>query len=227
MLIDWPAVSVFFSVSQNWRLVAMDTHGSVTQWIAELKAGDVDAAHQELWDRYFRRLAALAKSKLGSAPSGAEDEEDVALSALRSFFVGFADGRFPRLEDRHNLWSLLAKITACKAINQRNRQLALKRGGGGVLSGTPLEREPDSSGRRQLADLVEEELTPDFIAAVNEECQILMDLLPDDKLRRIARLKLEGYTNAEIATQFDVVERTIERKLEVIRTTWLSKSEQA
>jgi DNA-directed RNA polymerase specialized sigma24 family protein len=205
----------------------MDIHGSVTQWIAELKAGDADAAHQELWDRYFRRLASLARSKLGAAPRSAEDEEDVALSALRSFFVGFADGRFPRLEDRHNLWSLLAKITACKAINQRERQLAQKRGGGMVRSEASLDREAEQGRHRQLSELVDEELTPDFIAAVNEECQILMDLLPDDKLRRIAQLKLEGYTNAEIAGQFDVVERTIERKLEVIRTTWISKSEQS
>jgi DNA-directed RNA polymerase specialized sigma24 family protein len=199
----------------------MDTHGSVTQWIAELRDGDADAAHQEIWRRYFRRLMALAEVKLGSAPRGAEDEEDVALSALRSFFSGVADGRFPHLEDRDNLWSLLAKITACKAINQRNRQLALKRGGGNVQSEAALAR-ADSSGRQlQLADLIEEELTPDFIAAVNEECQLLMNQLPNDQFRRIARLKLEGYTNAEIAKDLDVVERTIERKLEIIRGIWL------
>jgi DNA-directed RNA polymerase specialized sigma24 family protein len=199
----------------------MDTHGSVTQWIAELRAGDADLAHQEIWRRYFRRLMALAELKLGSAPRGAADEEDVALSALRSFFSGVARDRYPQLDDRDNLWSLLAKITACKAINQRKRQLALKRGGGKVRNEAALGEDDASSKEMQLADLVEEELTPDFIVAVNEECQLLMNRLPDDQFRRIARLKLEGYTNAEIAADLDVVERTVERKLEIIRSIWL------
>lgn len=92
------------------------SHGSITQWIAELRAGDADAAHQEIWQRYFRRLMALAEVKLGSAPRSADEEEDVVLNALRSFFSGVAGGRFPHLDDRDNLWSLLATITARKAI---------------------------------------------------------------------------------------------------------------
>src|SRR5262245_39868049 len=202
-----------------------ESHGSITQWIAELRAGDSDVAHQEIWKRYFRRLMGLAEMKLGSSPRGAEDEEDVAVSALRSFFSGVADGRFPKLEDRHNLWSLLAKITACKAINQRNRQLALKRGGGAVLTGLAVGGDDSSRGHGPLADMIDEELTPDFVAAVNEECQLLMNKLPDDQFRRIARLKLEGYTNAEIAANLEVVERTIERKLEIIRGIWLPEGD--
>jgi DNA-directed RNA polymerase specialized sigma24 family protein len=200
-----------------------DIHGSVTQWIAELRTGDADTAHQEIWERYFRRLAALAAMKLGSAPRAAEDEEDVALSALRSFFSGVAGGRFPHLEDRDNLWSLLARITACKAINQRNRQLALKRGGGAVLSSDALDAGDESSRQGGLAGLVDDELTPDFVVAINEQCHLLMNSLPNDQFRRIARLKLEGYTNAEIAADLGVVERTVERKLELIREIWTPK----
>src|SRR5262245_56403628 len=137
----------------------MDSHGSVTQWIAELRGGEADLAHQEIWRRYFRRLMALAELKLGSAPRSAADEEDVALSALRSFFSGVARDRYPQLEDRHNLWSLLAKITACKAINQRKQQLALKRGGGKVRNEATLGDENASGNEMPLADLVEEELT--------------------------------------------------------------------
>ncbi len=72
-----------------------------------------------------RKLDSL-RDRAASKIFGSEDEEDVAVSALRSFYSGVAAGRFPQLEDRHNLWALLAKITACKAINQRNRQLAQK-----------------------------------------------------------------------------------------------------
>ncbi|MEM8946517.1 MAG: ECF-type sigma factor [Planctomycetota bacterium] len=200
--------------------MTVDPEGSVTLWIAELQIGEANKAEHELWDRYFRRLVGLARMKLGDAPRGAEDEEDVAVSALRSFYSGVAAGRYPRLEDRHNLWAILAKITACKAINQRNRQLAQKRGGGRVLSEGQIAN-PSSMDERQLAEFVEDGLTPDFIAAVTEQCEELMNCLPDDKLRLIAHRKLEGHTNEEIAQELGVVERTVERKLSLIRCTWL------
>ena len=200
--------------------MSVDPEGSVTQWIADLQVGEAGKAELDLWDRYFRRLVALARMKLGDAPRVAEDEEDVAVSALRSFYSGVAAGRFPNLEDRHNLWALLAKITACKAINQRNRQLAKKRGGGRVLSEGQIAN-PSSMNERQLAEFVEDGLTPDFIAAINEQCDELMELLSDDKLRLVAHRKLEGYTNEEIARELGVVQRTIERKLGLIRNTWM------
>ena len=48
-----------------------DEHGSVTYWIANLQEGEDSIAQQELWDRYFRRLVALARAKLGTLPKGA------------------------------------------------------------------------------------------------------------------------------------------------------------
>jgi DNA-directed RNA polymerase specialized sigma24 family protein len=192
----------------------MDDSESVTQWIAEIKAGGegVDVAQQELWSRYFDRLVALARARLAGAPRGAEDEEDVALSALNSFFGAIGRQRFPLLEDRDNLWSLLASITARKAINQRKRQLAAKRGGGKQL---------DASQSEVLAQLVDEALTPAHVMAMNDECRRLMLSLDDPTLERIARLKLEGYTNEEIAEQSGIALRTVERKLNRIRHVWM------
>ena len=93
----------------------MSREGSVTCWIQLLSTGD-PAAAQRLWERYFRRLVGLARTKLRGAPRRAADEEDVALSAFVSFFRGAARGRFPRLEDREDLWRLLVVITARKAL---------------------------------------------------------------------------------------------------------------
>ncbi|TWT86545.1 ECF sigma factor [Pseudobythopirellula maris] len=193
----------------------IDAHGSVTQWIADLKDGDDSTAQQELWNRYFSRLVAFARVKLGNAPRGAEDEEDVALSALESLFHGFERDRFPMLGDRGNLWSLLAKITARKAINQRAKQMAQKRGGGKAALRIGSAEESMAG-----VDPADDDLGPEFLVAMQEECQRLMSSLPDDTLRDIAQRKLEGCTNAEIASQLGVVERTVERKLGLIRTTW-------
>ena len=198
------------------------SHGSVTYWIAELRDGEASAAQRELWDRYFRRIVALARTKLGALPRGPADEEDVAISAMQSLFQGFERDRFPDLCDRHNLWSLLAKITARKAINERQKQTAKKRGGGVPRLSVGPTGGDDSMPRYDPSD---DDLGPDFIVTMEEEMRRLMAILPDETLRRIAGRKLEGYSSAEIATELGVVERTVERKLALIRATWAPAAE--
>src|SRR5450755_4667657 len=98
-----------------------DEEGSVTRWLGDLKAGDTDAA-QKLWERYFGALVRLAHARLRNAAHGAEDEEDAALSAFDSFCAAAAQGRFPRLDDREDLWRILVTLTQRKALNQVERQ---------------------------------------------------------------------------------------------------------
>src|SRR5262245_852190 len=108
----------------------MSSPGSVSHWIASLKEGD-SAAAQPLWERYYRRLLALARKKLrASRRRAAADEEDVVQNAFHSFFRAVADGRFPQLDDRDSLWRLLVTITARKAIRQHLHEHRQKRGGG-------------------------------------------------------------------------------------------------
>ncbi len=67
----------------------MTKSGSVTCWLGNLKEGDLAAA-QPLWERYFSRLVAVARGKLKKVrrASAGEDEEDAALSAFNSFCGG-------------------------------------------------------------------------------------------------------------------------------------------
>jgi DNA-directed RNA polymerase specialized sigma24 family protein len=142
--------------------------GSVTRWIGGLKAGD-PAAAQELWQRYFQTLVGLARSRLRAAHRGAEDEEDAALSAFDSFCTGVAQGRFPRLDDRDDLWRVLVTLTHRKALDQVRRQHRQKRGGGRVIDAADLgATDPDAIGLDQLAGT---EPTPEFAAMIAEECR--------------------------------------------------------
>jgi DNA-directed RNA polymerase specialized sigma24 family protein len=196
----------------------MNGEGSVTQWLYALKQGD-SASAQQLWNRYFERLVALAERKLrGRHP--AADAEDVVLCAMASFFVRARAGRFPSLTDRTELWPLLVKITACKAYNELEREGAQKRGGFARRGPGALEVD-EGSVAEQLA---RGEPSPEFAAQVAEECGRLLGLLDDPRLVRIAELKLEGFSNGEIAAQLDVCERTIERKLNRIRARWSEES---
>jgi RNA polymerase sigma factor (sigma-70 family) len=196
----------------------MSNSGSVTTWIALLEAGDVVAA-QRLWEAYYRRLVGLARKRLQGQPRAAADEEDVALSAFASFWRNAKLNKFPRLNDRHDLWQLLVLLTARKASRLIRHERALKRGGASRRA-SPL----DEDGADALDDVIGAEPTPAFAAEVAEQYRLLLDgLEPSD--RAVAVAKMEGDTNKEIAARLDVSVRTVERSLAVIRKLWEAKDQ--
>ena len=190
----------------------MSPDGSVTHWVGLLQAGD-PAAAQQLWERYFRRLVGLARTKLQGKPRGVADEEDVALSAFDSFCRSAEQGRFPRLTDRDSLWRLLVTITARKAAHQARDAGRQKQGGGAVrLAGAAAEL--------ALEQLSDREPSPEFAAEVADECQRLLGRLADPELETAALMKMEGYTVEEIAGRLGCAPRSVKRKLALIRTIW-------
>ncbi len=198
----------------------MSTSGSVTYWMKELRAGD-PAAAQKLWERYFQRLVGFARQKLRPRRRRAADEEDVALSALDSFCRGAANGCFPRLAHRDNLWRLLVVITARKALQLKRHEGRQKRGGGAVRGDSALHFGPEAaSDEIELDEIIGAEPTPEFAAQTAEEYRRLLARLGDPTLRSIAVWRMEGYTNNEIAARIGCVPRTVERKLGLIRTLW-------
>ncbi|MGO9467095.1 MAG: ECF-type sigma factor [Isosphaeraceae bacterium] len=203
--------------------------GSITRWLGDLKEGD-QAAAQPLWERYFSRLVVVARGKLKRMrrTTADEDEEDAALSAFNSFCAGAAQGRFPKLADRDDLWRLLVVITARKAMAQANRQGRKKRGGGRVIDEAMLFGKDFDGGEGSLAGLERIAAagpTPEFAAMMAEECQRLLDSLNDDDLRQVAISRMEGYNNDEIADQLGCARRTVARRLDLIRQTWLAAGE--
>lgn len=200
----------------------LDSDGSVTRWVGDLKAGGENAA-QPLWERYFDRLVHLARNKLRARPRPAivEDEEDAALSAFDSFCRGAAQGRFPRLSDRDDLWRLLVVLTVRKALDQLERRRAAKRGGGRILGESGLMGGGSDEARGALDRLVGRDPTPEFAALVAEKHLRLRDTLGDDSLRQVLDLRLEGHEREEIAARLGCAVRTVTRKLDVVRQTWL------
>ena len=196
----------------------MACDASVTQWITDLEAGD-EVAAQQLWERYFDRLVKLARRKLGDTPLRAFDEEDVVLSALDSFCRAHAGGRYPRLRDRNDLWRLLITITERKARDHVKHARRQKRGGGRVRGESAFLSPSDSAGRG-IDAVAGVEPTPEFAAFMVEEFQALVNQLDEPSLRRVALLKLEGYTNVEIAAKLERTQRSVERKLQRIRGIW-------
>jgi RNA polymerase sigma factor (sigma-70 family) len=197
----------------------MSADGSVTRWVTALKEGDAAAA-QPLWERYHRRLVALAREKLRASRRRAADEEDVVQSAFHSFFQGVARGRFPQLDDRDNLWRLLVVITARKALDQVAHEYSKKQGGGTLQGESRMNPGGPGWNEAAIEQVVGTEPTPEFAAQVAEEYERLLDLLGDNTLRQVAVWKMESLTADEIAERLDCSRRTVARKLETIRIIW-------
>ena len=191
--------------------------GSVTRYLGGLKAGEAEAA-RVLWERYFADLVRLARARLRDAPRAAADEEDAALSAFDSLCRGAGQGRFPRLDDRGDLWRVLVTITARKAADLVQHERRRKRGGGHVRSEADLAATALEAGG--LAQAPAHQPSPELAALMAEECRRLFEALPDESLRQVATLRLEGYTDREIAARLHCGLSTIERRLRTIRTVW-------
>jgi RNA polymerase sigma factor (sigma-70 family) len=190
--------------------VVVSSH-SISVWIERLRASDPRAA-QALWERFFERMVRLARQRLGTAPRGAADEEDVALSAFLALHQGIRAGRFPCLNDRGDLWNVLFTLTVRKAASLVRHETRLKRGGAGAGAAALVNAEPSDDGP-----------TPDEAAVLSEEVERLLGMLPDQQLRQIALARLEGCDNVEIARRIGCSSATIERRLRLIRTLWANE----
>lgn len=187
-------------------------HGSITMAFAALRGGG-ERGVEELWQRFFPRLVALAHKNLASAPRRVADADDAVQSAFLSFYQRSRAGEFGDLLKRDDLWRLLGVITARKAAQLARRERALKRGGGNVVGERGLTGCEDDA--VPLAELAVQLPAHDFDLC----CQELIDAL-DEPLRPYAILRLLGHTNREIADQFGCTERKVERKLSLIRLKW-------
>ena len=105
----------------------------VTLWIKGLSGGNEKAAHL-LWEQYFDRMVRLARRKFDQIGISrrAADEEDIALSAMNSFYKRVR--RRPVLPRRPPgaLEAACDNYNSAKAYAELKRQKAKKRGEGQI-----------------------------------------------------------------------------------------------
>lgn len=176
------------------------THGSVTEWLGGVRAGDPEAVRQ-LWRRYCGGLVGVARRRIRGGRCAVADEEDVALDAFEAFCREARRGGFPGLCDRDGLWRVLATIAGRRALNLVRAEA----------------RRPTLAAPADAADPAP---GPDLAAQVAEEVDRLLGLLGDDALVAVARLKMDGHSTEEVAERLGCVPRTVERKLALIRRLW-------
>ncbi|WP_168567085.1 ECF-type sigma factor [Crateriforma spongiae] len=187
-----------------------DTH-EVSHWIDQVKAGDSLAANQ-IWHRYFDRLVRVVRRQLLGQNRAVSDEEDVVLSVFDSFYEAAEQGRFPNLADRDDLWYLLLRMSARKVVDKRRHDSRRRRGGRATVGSIDAAADDD-----QTIEIIGDEPSPEMVLMMRETVERFFSHLGVGQLRDLAGAKLEGYSNAEMAERFGCSERTIERRLHLIR----------
>lgn len=196
------------------------SEAAVNEWLAGLRAGDSRAATR-LWKTYFERMVVVARRKLAGARRQVRDEEDIALSAFKSFCLGLQGGRFNNERNGPELWPLLVTLTINKTIDHLRRENRLKRGGPGGSGKRDGLR--TSSAEESLSQLLAPNASPELKAIANDSFERLfaaLDASGDETLRVIALLRLEDEAPQDIAEQLGCTVRTVQRKIKTIRALW-------
>jgi RNA polymerase sigma-70 factor (ECF subfamily) len=185
----------------------MPEEPSFVELMDRLRRGDAGAA-EDVFRRYARRLIGLARRRLDARVRRQVDPEDVALSALKSFFTRQARGAYD-LDGWDSLWSLLTLITLRKCGHQTRHLFAARRD---VRREVAPPADDSDAGWQALA----RGPTPSEAALLAEAVEhLLRGLDPGD--REVVQLSLQGYKAAEISARAGVAERTVYRLLERVK----------
>jgi len=185
--------------------------GSVSGWIAKMRQGDAIAI-SNLVARYFRKISQFADSKLRRGVRVTDDGEDIAISVLQTITQNSADGQFPDLQDRDDLWLLMIVIAQHQVID---RQRTVRRR-------APMHTMTDmlETYNTDLDAFLGHHDSHEKAMEIIECWEDLLKSLPDERNREVAKLKMLGYSNRKISETLEMVPRTVDRKVKMIADLW-------
>lgn len=196
----------------------MSSSNIVLLWLEAAREGDEDALTQ-IWQRFSARMTTFCARWLRQASTPAVfDEDDVAVSAFDTFRRALRDGQFSELRGSDDLWRLLATITIRKARDHIQSQQAEKRGGRETI----VSLDESGVGNQPTVDP-----TPEMAAMMTDECRRLLTKLNDPELETVVLLKVDGYSNEEIAKELGYSRRTIQRMIDLIKQRWKTETERS
>ncbi len=171
--------------------------------LKEFQGGN-QAAAEEIYLRYARRLFALAKAKCSPELPGGIDADDIVQSVFRRFFQRASRG-FYEVAPGEELWRLLLAI----ALNRIRAQLSFHHAG---------KRDARLNTEGLLLDQLAEKSRADTASDAHLRMVVVeaLERLPPAH-RDIVSLRIQGYEVEEIAQQIGRSKRTVERILQDAR----------
>jgi RNA polymerase sigma-70 factor (ECF subfamily) len=175
--------------------------------IERWRAGDQKAA-QQLFDNYVDRLVPLARRRISQRLASRVDPEDIVQSVFRTFFGGLRQGRF-EIKDQDDLCKLLMRITVHKTLRHIAFHKAAKRDPG-------QETGQSDEAQEHLIKILGREPTPDDAVTFLDQLEHFLSRLRPQE-RQILEMRLQGYSNEDIATKLGIYDRKIRRVFERVR----------
>lgn len=184
----------------------MPTPNEGRSLLDRVRAGDEDAA-RELHDRYVHRLLHLARVRISQRLAQRVDPEDVVQSVFRSFFHRVQHGDVQLPDD--DVGKFLVGVTVRKTL----RKIAFHRAAKRNPAHEAVGQDAIDHG---LLECLDEEPSPEATVAFLDELEhFFRRLTPED--RQILELRMQGYTNEEIAERLGTYDRRIRRVMEHVR----------
>lgn len=190
----------------------MQDSSSISEWIVGLRDSGDEIAALKLWERINPRVRELSHrwiQRIGMPVSF--DEDDISISVFATFCDRLQSKLLPDLHDREGLWRLLILMTARKVNDYAKMARAKKR-----MSATD---NPDVA-LDNISELRDTAIEPSLEIMMQEQCQKMLKNLGDPVLESVVLLKMEGYSNTEIAERLQYSRRTIQRMLLLVKDIW-------
>ena len=193
---------------------------SVTRFLPGVRSGRreaVVAISERLRPRVERVVARQLRGLRGADPEG------VASSVFLYFWKAADRGDF-REEDfaeSRELWAYLMRVAKHKVRDHARYAKSQKRDVRITRAEDSVWRRTAEEGGHGFETVPAAGPTPAERAASAEVLTNFLANLPDDALRDVAVLRMEGYSVEEIARMARVSPRTVKRKLRRLRDHWL------
>ncbi len=162
-----------------------------------------DEELNRLFETYLPKLIRLAEHRISTRVQAKFGSDDVAATVCRSVFRRFKEGTF-RFDDDAEFWRLLVTVTKRKISNKVRHFTTQSRSVADELSETAS------------FIIASPEPGPSEAIAFEESLQTVANRLEPQE-RDVLRLRMEGFEHHEIAERLNLSERSIRRKMEVIK----------
>ncbi len=179
----------------------MSKSTNVSHWIDLVKGGDSVAATR-IWQHYFDRLVRSVRARLSGQNRAVSDEEDIVLSVFDSFYNAAADGRFPDLTDRDDLWRLLLRMAARKVVDKRRHDLRHRRGGNVRLHPLGHDLGNVAGDNERVIEAIGDEPSPEMVLMMQETVELLFSHLGVGQLRRFSGCQIRRAFQRGTSTAF-------------------------
>ena len=156
-----------------------------------------------LFREYLPRIIRLAEYNVAPKYRRLFDAEDIGGTVVRTVARRISEGTF-KFDDEESLWKQLVTITLRRISNKIRNANAQKRGGGRPSESleklAAIAKTPDPSHAVALAEVVKN---------VGEHL--------DETGQKVLELRMASLNYEEIAAELSVSERTVGRKIELIK----------